>query len=254
MPDLQMPALPELRHAFVTNLDTIEWRDSRNGTDFTLTGHAAVFSRWSEELDTWAGSFREQIAPGAFSDVLERGPDVRLLMNHDSNLVMARTTARTLELTEDDQGLRVWARVAPTSYAKDLRLSMNRGDVNQMSFAFTVAEDEWHEDKDAEEIARTILRVGDLYDVSVVTYPAYPDTDAAIRSLRAAADAGLIRVAAPARVAGTGNTTASTNERTAGASPAPPDGAAETNPPTVGRLKQRTRARIAVANAKARSH
>lgn len=194
-----MPAKPpELRTAFVARVDQVELRDSGEGNgDFTLTGHAAVFDRWSEDLATWAGSFRERIAKGAFRQVLKTNPDVRLLFNHDG-LTLARTKSGTLELSEDDTGLRVWARLAPTSQAMDLRMAMQRGDVDQMSFAFTVAEDDWHEDHDTEEIERTITRIGELYDVSVVTFPAYPDTDAAIRELRAAAAAGKIHPVAQA--------------------------------------------------------
>ena len=179
------------RVSFVAPIERVEVRESANGEDYTLTGHAAVFDRWSEDLSTWAGTFREKIAPGAFADVLERNPDVRLLFNHDG-MALARTKAKTLELSEDAEGLRVWARLAPTSIANDLRMAMQRGDVDQMSFAFTIAEDEWHEDHDTDEVERTILRVGELFDVSVVTFPAYPDTDAAIRELRSAAAAGKI--------------------------------------------------------------
>lgn len=195
MTETTMPAVePGLRRAFFAPLEGVEWRDSGNGSDYTLTGHAAVFERWSEEMWTRSGTFRERIARGAFVEPLSRDPDVRLLFNHDENLPLARTRSRTLELSEDETGLRVWARVAPTSYAQDLRLAMQRGDVDQMSFAFTVAEDEWHEDHDSEEIERTIIRVADLFDVSVVTFPAYPDTDATMRELRAAAQAGKITI------------------------------------------------------------
>lgn len=195
MTETTVPAAESgIRSAFVAHVDRVEVRESGEGNgDFTLTGHAAVFDKWSEDLSTWAGSFRERIARGAFKEVLSRKPpaDVRLLFNHDG-MALARTKSGTLELTEDKDGLRVWARLAPTSTATDLRMAMQRGDIDQMSFAFTVAEDEWHEDHDTDEIERTITRIGDLYDVSVVTFPAYPDTDAVIREIRAAATAGKI--------------------------------------------------------------
>lgn len=187
------------RHpTFVAGLRDVEWRDSRNGTDFTFTGAAVVFNSWSEELWTPMGVFRERILPGAFTRVLAASPDVRLLINHDSNLVLARTRSGTLELTEEANALRVWARVAPTSYAKDLRMSMSRSDIDQMSFAFAMdlekgAEDRWYEDEATGEIRRDVVTVSDLYDVSPVTYPAYPDTSAVMREVRAAADAGRIR-------------------------------------------------------------
>ena len=195
MTETLMPAeRSELRSAFIAPLDAVEVREAASGNgDFTLTGHAAVFGRWSEELYTWAGTFRERIAPGAFQQVLERKPDVRLLFNHDG-LALARTKSGTLELVEDETGLRVWARLAPTTTASDLRLAMQRGDVDQMSFAFTVAEDEWHEDSDEETIERTVLRVGDLFDVSVVTFAAYPDTSATMREIREAVQVGKVRL------------------------------------------------------------
>ena len=182
-----------LRSAFVAPIDRVEVRQSGNGEEFTLTGHAAVFNRWSEDLFTFAGTFRERIAPGAFTSVLDSKPDVRLLFNHDG-LALARTKSGTLELSEDAEGLKVWARLAPTSAASDLRMAMQRGDVDQMSFAFTIAEDEWHEDHDSEEIERTILRVDELFDVSVVTFPAYPDTDVTMRELRQAAREGKLEL------------------------------------------------------------
>lgn len=177
-----LPALPVLRRAITLPLDTVEWRDSGNGNDYTLRGHAAVFGRLSEDL----GGFREMLEPGAFRGALRGGPDVRLLFNHDPNFVMARTASQTLELREDATGLHVWARVAPTQWVTDLRTSMQRGDVDQMSFAFTIREggDDWAIAEDG-TVVRTIRTDGveQLFDASVVTYPAYPQTDAAMRTV-----------------------------------------------------------------------
>ena len=181
------------RHEFVAQVRDVELRTSGNGKDITMTGYAAVFDSWSAELHTFAGSFKERIDKGAFRNVLDHDPDVRLLFNHNEDMPLARTKSGTLELTEDDKGLRVAARMAPTSYANDLRVAMERGDVDQMSFAFTVADkgDTWN-DSNPDEITRTITEIGQLYDVSVVTYPAYPDTEAAVREIRAALEAGRI--------------------------------------------------------------
>jgi len=193
MTEDQKPARgPENRSAFVAPLHAVELRESGNGEEFTLTGHAAVFDKWSEDLWTFAGTFREKIAPGAFTDVLKRKPDVRLLFNHDG-MTLARTKSGTLELSEDEEGLRVWARLSPDQQiARDLRSAMQRGDVDQMSFAFTIAEDEWREDHESEEVERTVVRVDELFDVSVVSFPAYPDATAAMRELRSAQAAGKI--------------------------------------------------------------
>jgi HK97 family phage prohead protease len=112
---------------------------------------------------------------------------VRLLFNHDPNFVMGRTAAGTLELREDNRGLHVFARVDKTiGWVNDLRTSMQRGDVDQMSFAFTVREggDDWAVTED-ESVIRTLMPDGaeQLFDVSVVTYPAYKATEVSMRSV-----------------------------------------------------------------------
>lgn len=177
--------------------DEIVWRDSGNPdtpTETTLRGHAAVFNALSEDL----GGFRELIEPGAFRAALRRNPDVRLLFNHDSSFVLARTASGTLELREDSRGLHVFARVdREISWIDDLRRSMLRGDVDQMSFAFTVADggDEWAVTDDG-TIVRTIRADGvdELFDVTIATFPAYPATEVAMRSLlENAASSGRVR-------------------------------------------------------------
>lgn len=139
-----------------------------------LGGHAAVFNAWSENL----GGFREQIAPGAFRGVTKQ--DVRLTINHDPNRVLARSTSGSLELRQDPRGLGVNARVANTSYARDLDELMSNGIVNQMSFMFAEpVRDRWEEGEDGVP-RRTILEFGTVYDVAVVTYPAYRQTNASM--------------------------------------------------------------------------
>lgn len=149
---------------------------------FTLRGYAAVFDRLSNDL----GGFRERIKRGAFRKALDDGQDVVLLWQHDDRYVLARTGNGTLELREDVKGLHVFASVAETSYASDLRVLMQRGDIDKMSFAFTVAEDKWTE-RNAEDgtstVERDVLAVQRLYDVSVVAVPAYPQTSADMRAL-----------------------------------------------------------------------
>lgn len=189
--------VPSSRSGFIAPLRSVEWRESGAGSgEYTFTGLAAVFNSWSEELWTRSGSFRERILPGAFDDVLARKPDVKLLVNHDENLVLARTKSGTLELTADGEALRVWARVAPTSYATDLRMSMERGDIDQMSFMFDFdpdsgAEDRWYQGRNGETL-RDVVKVSDLLDVTVSVFPAYLDTQAAMRSMRAAQRKGEI--------------------------------------------------------------
>jgi HK97 family phage prohead protease len=151
----------------------VEWRESGAGSNYrTLTGYASVFDTPSDDL----GGFVEVIAPGAFRQALEDGADVRLLYNHDPDSVMARTTNGTLELSEDERGLKIWARVdmEDPDVARVVG-KVRAGLVDQMSFAFSVDEggDEWNV-IDGYPM-RTVREVSGLYDVSAVTYPAYPN-------------------------------------------------------------------------------
>lgn len=143
-----------------------------------IVGYAAVFDKLSVEM--WG--FREQIAKGAFAKSLSNGDDVRALWNHDPAYVLGRTAAGTLALAEDDTGLRVEITPPDTELARGFLASIERGDVSQMSFGFRVLADDWSIDGD-EQYIRTLLDVK-LYEVSPVTFPAYPDTSVAMRSDR----------------------------------------------------------------------
>lgn len=149
--------------------------ETRGDEPAKIVGHAAVFNKISENL----GWFREIIRPGAFDSVME--DDVRALFNHDSNKVLGRTKSGTLSLEVDEQGLRYVINPPDTTIAKDLIKSIERGDINQSSFGFIVEKDEW-EEKEGEDL-RIIHKFKRLFDVSPVTFPAYPDTDVAKRSL-----------------------------------------------------------------------
>jgi len=157
---------------------TTEIRSEGDGS-WTLVGHAAVFDSRSQSL----GGFHEVIQRGAFRKVLRQdGLDVRALFNHDQNQVLGRTTNGTLTLTEDPKGLRYEVNVADTSYGRDLRVLLERGDVTQSSFAFKVGKDgqTWSDEEDG-TMLRTITEFGDLLDVSPVTYPAYSATSSSIK-------------------------------------------------------------------------
>lgn len=174
---------PQTR-TLVVPLEDVEWRDSgdpERKDETTLRGHAAVFNSLSEDL----GGFREKIEPGFFRAALQRKPDVRLLINHDG-LPLARTASGTLELREDARGLHVFARLdRGDPDVEQLRRKMQRGDVDQMSFAFTLREDGDMWDDEGDEIIRTLIADGadELFDVSVVTFPAYRATDVSMRSV-----------------------------------------------------------------------
>lgn len=146
-----------------------------------LTGYAAVFNQDSEPLPAGDRTFIERIKPGAFSNVL--GNDVRALVNHDPNQVLGRTGSGTLKIEQDNRGLKVEISPPDTSFARDLMESVKRGDVTQMSFGFRMGPDGDTWTRTGENIIREINQVAELSDVSVVTYPAYPDTTVAARSL-----------------------------------------------------------------------
>lgn len=156
--------------------------ETEEGQVARIVGHGAVFNKRSDMI---MGMFKEEIAPGAFDDVL--GDDVRALFNHDPNFVLGRTRSNTLALSVDTEGLRYEITPPDTQSVRDLVLApLSRGDITGSSFAFRVAPDgdEWHEEDDG-LIVRTITRFSRLLDVSPVTYPAYPDAGAAARSLEA---------------------------------------------------------------------
>ena len=140
-----------------------------------LEGHAAVFN---EEADI-AGLFLERVAPGAFAESITKD-DVRALFNHDPNFVLGRSIAKTLELKEDEKGLAISIVPPDTQFAKDLVVSMRRGDISQMSFGFQVLDEEWRKGENGGMDVRTLKKVR-LFDVSPVTFPAYEGTDIAVR-------------------------------------------------------------------------
>ncbi len=143
-----------------------------------IVGYAAVFNSLSDNL----GFFREKIKKGAFKNALKTS-DVRALFNHDSNFVLGRQSAGTLELRERTKGLYMEATPPDTQWANDLLVSIERGDVKEQSFAFSVKQDKWESaEKEGDPEIRTIIEVKEIFDVSPVTFPAYPDTTVATRS------------------------------------------------------------------------
>lgn len=158
-------------------LKEIRINESDGGT--CIEGHAAVFDSWSETLGG-IFPFKEKVRKGAFAESIGRD-DIRALFNHDPNYVLGRNRAGTLELVEDDVGLRV--RIAPpdTSWARDIATSIRRGDISQMSIGFVVEDDEWSS-KDGID-TRELKKVR-LFDVSPVTFPAYTATDVGVRAMQ----------------------------------------------------------------------
>jgi HK97 family phage prohead protease len=141
-----------------------------------IEGVAAIVNKRAD-----LGWYDEMIMPGAFDDVLR--DDVRALMNHDSNRILARTSSGTLTIGLNDNGDLTYRYKTPNrSYAKDLEDAIKTGDVDQSSFAFRVKEEAWEYSEDNSNDLRKIVKVERLYDVSPVTFPAYQDTSVAKRS------------------------------------------------------------------------
>lgn len=146
-----------------------------------IAGYGAVFNQRSDLL---GGFFVELIAPSAFDDVL--GQDVRGLFNHDPNYLLGRTVSGTLRLSVDQRGLAYEIDTPNTQTIRDLVVEpLKRGDMSGSSFAMRVAPggDTWHEEDGV--VVRTIYKIAELRDVGPVSFPAYPDSSAAQRSLDA---------------------------------------------------------------------
>lgn len=174
-------------------------------------GHAAVFNERTAIGNPLTWGFYEQVAPGAFSKTLSEG-DARMLIDHDSYYIVSKVSAGTLLLSQDARGLVVDSAMdSGLSYVNDLEANLRNGNVSGMSFGFQVTKDDWTEEPaigangepmvDTEGSAvmcelRTIREVK-LIEVSAVTFPAYEQTDAGMRSalvvaLRRRGDKGAI--------------------------------------------------------------
>jgi HK97 family phage prohead protease len=157
-----------------------ELRAGQAGDGMSFSGYAAVFNSDSEPLP-----FIERIAPGAFAKSLKSRNNIRMYMNHDSSMLLGTTRSKTVRLAEDSKGLFVDADLPDTTVGRDLSVLMQRGDVDSMSFGFTVPQggDRWSDDGSRRE-----LRQIRLFEVSVVTgFPAYAATSASVRSFDALA-------------------------------------------------------------------
>ena len=177
----------------VADLDSLEIRADAEGEARMLRGHAAVFGQKSVDL----GGFREIIEQGAFAAAIARD-DVRSLFNHDPSLILGRNKSGTLELSEDNNGLYFNVELPDTSYARDLEVSVERGDVSQCSFAFMIdgKGERWEVDgeevkfvdafdvlfgPEKHQVVRYVTKAR-LFDVSPVTFAAYPQTDVKARA------------------------------------------------------------------------
>lgn len=148
-----------------------------------VEGYALRFNKLSNDL----GGFVEEISPEALKEA--DLSDVRCLIDHDSSKVLGRTTSETLELNVDDEGLYFRCQLPNTTYAKDLYENIRLGNISNCSFGFILDEEDGDSFEKREDglFKRTLRKIRSLFDVSIVTYPAYNDTDVApaLRSIEA---------------------------------------------------------------------
>lgn len=151
-----------------------EFKVREDGEQPTIEGYFAVFN----SIYDMGYGMSESIAPGAFTKSITN--DVRALANHDTTLVLGRTSAHTLELREDTHGL--WGKITinpKDSDAMNLYERVKRGDVSQCSFGFNIVSEET-DFRDDGTIHWTITEA-DLHEVSVCTFPAYEETAVSAR-------------------------------------------------------------------------
>ena len=181
----------------------VEYRVGDGEAPGTLTGHAAVFNQWATISEWWGDMFQEQMAPGAFKKTLKEG-DIRALWNHDPNIVLGRVKAGTLELREDETGLSTTISPPDNEWGRPVLDAVKRGDVSGMSIAFQVIKDEWttpDRKKEPTAMRKRVIKEARLFDVSPVTFPAYPQTDISARDEAGDSDSRLADAFRAARLA-----------------------------------------------------
>jgi len=162
--------------------EALEIRQDQNGN---ISGYAAVFYNAEDRgsaFGLWDGA-EERIMPGAFSRAIAEKDDARALFNHESDKLLGRVSAGTLQLSEDSRGLHYSISLGNTTAAKDVREMISRGDLTGSSFSFKVTEEFWSEDEGTQ--IRNIKGV-ELFDVGPVTFPAYEASTANSRDIEGA--------------------------------------------------------------------
>jgi HK97 family phage prohead protease len=158
---------PEVR------VNSTQFEVRAEGDGMTFTGYASVFNSPSQDL----GGFIEYVAPGAFKRSLQSRNEVKLLWNHDAGEPLASLRGGTMQLVEDERGLKVTATLPQTSRGKDVAELLRTKVIDSMSFGFNVIKDTWSRDGQT----RTLDSVR-LFEVSIVSFPAYESTTATVRS------------------------------------------------------------------------
>lgn len=166
-----------------TGITEIRATRAADGKPAMLAGYAAPYDKRTA-AKIW-GEFWEIIRRGAFAAALAGKEDVRMLHSHDSAVVLGRTKAKTLRLSDDAVGLAFEVDLPATTAANDLVISVERGDITQMSFGFRPTKVRWSEEAAADgrmESVRELLEV-QLLEISPVAFPAYAETEIGVRDL-----------------------------------------------------------------------
>ncbi|MBA2660081.1 MAG: HK97 family phage prohead protease [Nitrosospira sp.] len=143
-----------------------------------LAGYAAIYNSQSQDL----GGFVERILPGAFKRSLTNPDHIRALLEHDPQRLLGRVGSRTLSLQEDTKGLYFELSLPDTSYARDLGVLVERGDISGCSFGFRVPDGGANWDMRSGKLTRDLIAV-DLHEITITSNPAYLDTTVAKRSM-----------------------------------------------------------------------
>ena len=151
-----------------------------NDGKLRVSGYVNEVEKFSHTLGT-RKKFKEKICRGTFKRALEKGNDIHFLAEHDDNKILASTRNNSLTLVEDEKGLFMTAEISPTSYGKDYHTLINDGILRNMSFGFSVDKDKWKKSHDG-IYTREITDLT-LYEVSVVTNPAYPQSSIQARGM-----------------------------------------------------------------------
>ena len=153
--------------------NSVDFEVRAEGDGMTFTGYASVFNSPSEDL----GGFVEYVAPGAFRRSLQSRNEVKLLWNHDAGEPLASLRGGTMQLVEDSRGLKVTAQLPNTTRGRDIAELLRTKVIDSMSFGFNVIRDSWSTDGKV----RTLESVR-LFETSIVSFPAYSQTSATVRS------------------------------------------------------------------------
>ena len=168
----------QIEKRFVAMEGKLECRAAQEDGPRVIAGYAAVFNEFSKPIWGW---FREQIAPGAFEDA--DMSNCVALYNHNTDDLLARVSSGTLKLTVDERGLYFEFEVPNTTVGNDVYELVKRGDISQCSFAFTVKEENWNYSTEDDQLdERTIVKFGEIRDISLVVNPAYEGTSVDARS------------------------------------------------------------------------